>query len=62
MVMARNNRKSKEILVRLVVLYEHLDKLRSIPKPRPEQVTMAIDALYTRIEREKQKLRRIKQQ
>jgi hypothetical protein len=60
--MVRNNRKSKEILVRLVVLYEHLDKLRSIPKPRPEQVTMAIDALHTRIEREKQKLRRIKQQ
>ena len=60
--MAKNNRKSKEILVRLIVLYEQLEKLRSIPKPRPENVTLAIDALHVRIEREKQKLRRIKQQ
>ena len=60
--MAKNNRKSKEILVRLLVLYDHLDKLMNIPKPRSEQVTLAIDALHMRIEREKQKLRRIKQQ
>jgi len=59
--MAKNNRKSKEILVRLLVLHDHLDKLESI-KPRTEQAQLIIDALHVRIEREKAKLRRIKQQ
>lgn len=59
--MAKNNRKSKEILVRLLVLHDHLDNLESI-KPRTEQAQLIIDALHVRIEREKAKLRRIKQQ
>ena len=58
--MKRQSRQSKEILTRLLVLYEHLDTLRDVPKPRPEQVQMAIDALYVRIEREKKKLRKLR--
>lgn len=57
--MKRQSRQSREILTRLLVLYEHLDTLRDVPKPRPEQVQMAIDALYVRIEREKKKLRKL---
>jgi hypothetical protein len=60
--MAKNNRQSKEILVRLLVLYDHLEVLMNTPKPRPDNIQLAIDALHARIEREKQKLRRIKQQ
>lgn len=60
MPMKEQNRQSKVILTRLVVLYQHLDRLRDVDKPRPQQVQMAIDALYTRIEREKQKLRKLK--
>ena len=59
--MARNNGKSKEILVRLLVLYDHLEKIEAI-KPRTEKAQMMIDALHVRIEREKDKLRRLKQQ
>ena len=59
--MARNNRKSKEILFRLLVLYDHLEKLESV-KPRTEQAQLIIDALHVRIEREKAKLRKLKQQ
>lgn len=59
--MVRNNRKSKENLVRLLVLYDHLEKLESI-RPRTEQTQLIIDALHVRIEREKIKLRKIKQQ
>ena len=54
----RTDKNSKKILTRLVVLYEHLDRLRNIPKPRPENINDLIEAIYTRIEREKQKLRR----
>ncbi len=59
--MRRNNRKSKEILARLLVLYEHLENIESI-KPRTEQTHLIIDALHARIEREKGKLRNLKQQ
>ena len=59
--MVRSNRNSKEILVRLLVLYDHLEKLESI-KPRTEHAQLIIDALHVRIEREKAKLRKIKQQ
>lgn len=54
----RTDRESKKILVRLVVLYEHLDRLRALPKPRSEKVNDLIEAIYIRIEREKQKLRK----
>jgi len=45
----------------LLVLYDHLEKLESI-KPRTEHAQLIIDALHVRIEREKAKLRKIKQQ
>lgn len=48
--------KSKVILSRLVTLYEHLDRLYNIPKPRTEDVDMMIKALHIRIESEKKKL------
>ena len=54
----RKEKKSKEILTRLLVLYEHLDKLMALPKPRPENAKLMIDAIHARIEREKQKLRK----
>jgi hypothetical protein len=54
----RQDKKSKEILTRLLVLYEHLDKLMALPKPRPENADLMIDAIHARIEREKQKLRK----
>jgi len=54
----RQDKKSKVILTKLLVLYEHLDNLLSTPKPRPENVQLIIDAIYARIEREKQKLRK----
>lgn len=58
--MRERSKQSKVILTRLLVLYEHLDRLRDVPKPRPEQVQLAIDALYVRIEREKKKLRKLR--
>ena len=58
--MKKQSRQSREILTRLLVLYEHLDTLRGVPKPRPEQVQMAIDALHVRIESEKKKLRKLR--
>ena len=58
--MRERSKQSKVILTRLLVLYEHLDRLRDVPKPRPEQVQLAIDALYIRIEREKKKLRKLR--
>ena len=51
----KNN--SKYILAKLVLLYEHLDKLRSIPKPRPDNVKLLIEAVHVRIDKEKKKLR-----
>jgi hypothetical protein len=50
---------SKYILAKLVLLYEHLDKLRSISKPRPDNVKMLIEAVHIRIDKEKKKLRNI---
>lgn len=50
------SKKSKQILSRLVVLYEHLDRLRDVPKPRPQDVDLMIEALYVRIAEEKKKL------
>lgn len=57
--MGFRNKKSKEILTRLLVLYQHLDRLRSIQKPRSVEAKMMIEALYIRIEREKEKLREL---
>ena len=57
--MGFRNKKSKEILTRLLVLYQHLDRLRSIQKPRSDDAKMMIEALYIRIEREKEKLREL---
>jgi hypothetical protein len=50
---------SKYILAKLVLLYEHLDKLRSISKPRPDNVKMLIEAVHIRIDKEKKKLRNL---
>jgi len=50
---------SKYILAKLVLLYEHLDKLRSISKPRPDNVKMLIEAMHIRIDKEKKKLRNL---
>lgn len=50
--------KSKFILARLVVLYDHLDKLESLPKPRSENADLMIEAIYERIRQEQKKLRK----
>lgn len=55
--MGFNKDKSKVILTKLLVLEEHLDRLRDIPKPRDKSVDAMIEAIYSRIEREKKKLR-----
>jgi len=52
------SKKSKKVLSKLVVLYEHLDNLRNIPKPRSENVELMIEAIYLRIAEEKKKLTR----
>lgn len=57
--MRKRRQKSKEILTRLIVLEEHVDRLRSLPKPRTRQVEDIIDALHIRIEREKKALRNL---
>jgi hypothetical protein len=57
--MRKNKRKSKEILTRLLVLHEHLDNLRALPKPRTEKVENVIEALFIRIEKEKRSLRNL---
>lgn len=55
--MKRASNKSKRILTKILVLYEHLDRLMDIPKPRPNNVNMLIDAVHEKIEQEKKKLR-----
>jgi hypothetical protein len=55
--MGFNKDRSKAILTKLLVLEQHLDRLRNIPKPRDKNVDVMIEAIHARIEREKKKLR-----
>lgn len=55
--MRTRKNKSKQILSSLVVLYEHLDKLIEIKKPRPAPVDATIDYIQQCIDKQKKKLK-----